>query len=104
MSVGPRAPSKLQIPSSKHHRNTKLQGPVSLRSASLPVGGARIPWLLELDVWCFSGAWCLVLGAFNAGQTNNRFELSKAHKLYQSESEGMTNDEIRKKPEFRKKP
>src|SRR5437867_6519935 len=41
--------TKHQAPSAKRQRNTKLQN-----TTSQP--------LLELGAWCFSGAWCLVLG------------------------------------------
>src|SRR5450830_1878827 len=47
--------SKLQIPSSKLQRNSKLQTSKLRR-------GSRF-WSLMLGAWCFSGAWCLVLGA-----------------------------------------
>src|SRR5688500_19552099 len=42
--------SKFQAPSSRETSNSKLQT-------------ARIPVHSALDVWCFSGAWTLVLGA-----------------------------------------
>src|SRR5204863_5160333 len=43
---------KLQIPSSKHQRSSKFQAP-------------NVAATLVFDVWCFSGAWSLVLGAFH---------------------------------------
>lgn len=45
---------KHQIPTSKHQRNTKHQTPI-LGNASRG---------LALGVWSFTGAWCLVFGAF----------------------------------------
>src|SRR5438270_12012793 len=47
---------KLQIPSSKHQRNSNDQTPKKSQRLAVPP--------LELDVWSFPGAWCLVLGAF----------------------------------------
>jgi hypothetical protein len=38
---------KFQVPSTKLQRSTKLQTPI---------------WRIE--IWCFSGAWMLALGAF----------------------------------------
>jgi hypothetical protein len=43
---------KDQIPNSKLQRNFKLQAPKGGRAG------------LKFDVWNFSGAWMLVLGAF----------------------------------------
>jgi hypothetical protein len=46
---------KLQIPSTKLQESSKSQN---------PKGAHRSELLLELDVWNFSGAWMLELGAF----------------------------------------
>ncbi len=45
---------KLQIPSTKLQRNIKRQSP----------DRGRAPFDLEIEIWSFSGAWMLVLGAF----------------------------------------
>jgi hypothetical protein len=44
---------KLQIPTSKLQRSTKLKAPNQRTNAALVLG-----------VWIFSGAWMLVLGAY----------------------------------------
>jgi hypothetical protein len=41
----------METPNTKHQENTKLQTPK--RSGALS---------LEVEVWSFSGAWCLVFG------------------------------------------
>jgi hypothetical protein len=48
---------KLQIPSTKRQRSTKLQILKQTSSA----------FSLELGVWSFSGAWLVVIGAFPFG-------------------------------------
>ena len=46
--------TKLQIPTSKHQSRTKLQAPKQARVR---------PGLLDVENWCFSECWSLVLGA-----------------------------------------
>src|SRR5690348_17087581 len=43
---------KIQAPSTRHQRNTKFQTAISGRAG------------LMFAAWCFSGAWCLKLGAW----------------------------------------
>src|SRR4051812_30924109 len=50
----------------KHQAPTsKLQGNSNLRASKRRV--ARSYWSLVIGVWCFSGAWCLALGASEDG-------------------------------------
>ncbi|PYI90226.1 MAG: hypothetical protein DME97_18245 [Verrucomicrobia bacterium] len=69
---------KLQIPGTKHQRNTKHQTSKSAWQLSL-----------ELGYWSFSGAWMLELGAFcsnrDGGQTKIRrqYFLGKGRRVSQ---------------------
>jgi hypothetical protein len=71
---------KHQAPSTKLQRNIKHQAPKGRYGGSGTLHGAneisvrikekhteRELWCLELDVSLVLGAWCLVLGAFAAG-------------------------------------
>jgi hypothetical protein len=57
--------SKLQISSSKLQINPKHQTPTKNLALRTVFGswGLGFSWHLELEIWMFSGAWCLEFGA-----------------------------------------
>ncbi|MSR65771.1 MAG: c-type cytochrome [Pedosphaera sp.] len=67
---------KLQIPNSKLQRNFNLQAPNSEPSARRH---------LKFWVWCFSGAWMLVLGAFPASAVDGPLTPEDALKYLKTE-------------------
>src|SRR2546428_13021490 len=60
---------KLQIPSSKLQRITKLQAPKNYQAPRSKTGLRAIGpgicfWVLGFEIWNFSGAWRLVFGVW----------------------------------------